>query len=502
MREGERPIKAQTYFLFLAVFASGAAVMMVEFLGTRILSPYYGTTLYVWSSLIAVTLGFLALGYFWGGRIADRHPEMSRLYLLIFLAGISVVIVSRAANWVLLATEPLGVRWGPLVAALVLFSVPTLALGMVTPLAVKLRTEALNVLGVTTGRLYALSTCGSLIGTIVTGFYLIPTFSISAIMGATAIGLILISGIWFILDREGRKKNIKFTVLLLAFLLPPFRPSLPPGEKLIAQAQSFYGPVKVVDYTKDGANQRFLFVNGATHTDIDITTGQTDFSYLQLMDQAVAYRPQATSALSIGLGGGVLDGILRSQGLAVQNLEIDPAVVDLAKKYFGFDGQVTIADGRAYLRHTDQKYGLIFTDAFTGFSIVPYLVTQEAFHEVKNALEPGGIFVMNTLGFESHLQGNDALTQAVYQTLKQVFQNVAVKSTGYGFNNIIFFASDGPLVLNKWYVTLTVTPDRQTPVLTDDINPAERLAEPNIEAWREATIGSFGSPLMFTNSAT
>ena len=173
--------------------------MVIEILGTRILAPFYGSTVFVWSSLITVTLAFLALGYFLGGRLVDKKPNINLLYWIIFISGISILLIPKYSSWVLLQTEDLGMRFGPLAAAFILFLAPLFLLAMVAPFAVKIKTQTLDHLGITAGNLYALATVGSLTGALLTGFYFIPNFSVTWIINATGLSLIAIFFIWQIL---------------------------------------------------------------------------------------------------------------------------------------------------------------------------------------------------------------------------------------------------------------------------------------------------------------
>ena len=483
----------KTYFFLLTLFVAGAVVMMVELLGVRILVPYYGSTLYVWSSLIAATLGFLALGYFIGGKLADKRPEINLLYLIIFLAGISIILIPKIDIWILLNTNFLGVKLGPLAASLILFSIPLFLLGMVAPFAVKIKTKELRVLGITAGSLYAISTSGSLAGTILTGFYLIPNYGLTLIINLTALALILISIIWFIFNPRYLRKYLKFFVLIALFFVPSYELTLPADLKLIYQGESFYGQIKVVDRQ----NLRFLLVNGATQTRYDLNKGEFDFPYLRLMEKAIKYHPEAKNSLVLGLGGGGIDKRFRALGVEVDNVEIDPKVVEVAREYFGFDGKVIIDDARSYIRRSEKNYDLVAVDVLSGYSVVHHLLTKEAFEEIKAILSEEGILTLNTLGFEKRRTSEELFEKALYKTLNEVFSYVYLKATGYGFQSIVFYASDRPLILDKWFISMEIFPDKETPILTDDYNPVETLTTFHVETFRKSTIEKFSEAILY-----
>lgn len=187
---------------------------------------------------------------------------------------------------------------------------------------------------------------------------------------------------------------------------------------------------------------------------------------------------------------------MRAAGFAVDNVELDPGVVQVVRDYFGFDGRVIIDDARSHIRRTAKRYDLVFFDVLNGFSVAPHLLTREAFAEVKAILAPKGILTVNTLGFESHLKTDDPYEKAIFRTLKAVFAHVYVKTTGYGFQNFVFYCSDEPLTLDGRFVTIEIIPDRDTPILTDDYNPVASLTVANGEAFRKSCMRSFGQVVL------
>src|SRR5688572_2780203 len=154
-------------FHYIVVFVSGAVLMSLEIVGSRVLAPYFGSSIFVWGSLISVVLAALSLGYYWGGRLADRNPSFARLLWLLLVPGILIFIlpfIYPAVNlW--LATVDFGVRMNPLIASTIYFLLPGIFLGTISPYAIRLATTALSSVGTTAGSLYALSTCGSICGT-------------------------------------------------------------------------------------------------------------------------------------------------------------------------------------------------------------------------------------------------------------------------------------------------------------------------------------------------
>jgi MFS family permease len=220
--------------LYGTVFGTGAAVMVIEILGTRVIGPVFGVSLFVWSALLAVTLGSLAVGYYAGGALVDRHPRRQILGLLVAGSGALLGLTPLLRRPVLLCSESLGARGGALLSAFLLFAPALAALGAVGPVVVRLATEDYRAAGRRVGSVYAISTAGSLIGTLVTGFELVPAFDVDRILLGTAVLLVLLGAVPLAL--RGRP------AALLALLLPGISlaapaPRLPAGIVIVERAQ-------------------------------------------------------------------------------------------------------------------------------------------------------------------------------------------------------------------------------------------------------------------------
>lgn len=181
--------------IYIVVFLCGALVMSFEILGSRVLAPNFGSSVFVWGSLISVFLAGLSLGYYAGGRIADRNPSTRKLAVIIFVPAALFLTfpfyATHVSDWIFM--KDLGIRLSPLLASLMLFFLPSVFLGMVSPYTVKLMICSLHTSGSTVGSLYALSTLGSIVGTLVTSFYLIAMAGVKMlIMGHGVVLLCLV----------------------------------------------------------------------------------------------------------------------------------------------------------------------------------------------------------------------------------------------------------------------------------------------------------------------
>ena len=206
--------------LYLTVFLTGASVMVIELLGTRMIAPFYGASLYVWSSLISVTMIALALGYFVGGRWADR-AKRTGLSLIVAFAAVLTLVIPWATRSVLLATDPMGLRAGAFVSALVLFLPSLTFLGMVGPFAIKLATSRLDGVGTSSGSIYAVSTLGSVVGTLVLGFFLFPLIGSREILAGLGVCLLVLAVALAIYEQRQSGLTVAFlpTVLLVLSLI-------------------------------------------------------------------------------------------------------------------------------------------------------------------------------------------------------------------------------------------------------------------------------------------
>ncbi|MEO6598858.1 MAG: fused MFS/spermidine synthase [Polyangiaceae bacterium] len=470
--------------------------MVIEILGTRIIGPVFGIGLFVWSALLTVTLGALAVGYYTGGIVADRVTSSRLLGGLVMGAGLLLALVRLLAHVILSCTESLGPRWGSLSSATLLFAPSLLILGMIGPVAVRQATNTLRLAGRMVGSIYAVSTAGGLLGTLALVYLLIPAFETDAILTYTA-GLLVLVGA---ASLAWRRWPIALAGLALPAIGAAAKPrELPQGITVLARSQSTYGLVEVID--DSNRSVRFLRSDHSIIGAQFVSDGSAAFSFLHVLEAVRFTRPNAKDMLQIGLGIGSLPQVLGAQGIRVDAVEIDPAVVRFAKQYFGFrsSGAVLVEDARTYLRHTQRQYDLIVHDTFTGGSTPEHLLSLEVLQRIRLLLRPKGVLVLNFIGYHQGAQAEANF--AVARTIRAVFHNVRVfldapllEESGRP-GNLLFFATDGDLVFTipeqarfenetceqiqrsflSWEV-LKHVPDGR--VITDARNPLSRLQIP------------------------
>ncbi len=408
------------------VFSAGAASLAVEICATRLLAPYFGTSTVVWANVIGLILVYLSVGYWLGGRIADRHPRPEVLGLLLVSAALAIAVLPFVAHPFLdlalhgFAALSVGVVAGSFFATLLLFSVPVSLLGMASPFALRLAIHRVEAAGRTSGRLSALATVGAIVGTFASALVLIPAIGTQRTMLVSALLVALVSiPLWM--------RAAAPAAMLIAALI-----ALPPGAVkpiagLIAEEQTQYQFVqvlrdaegKIVMRTDEGVADQSVYRPSTA-----LTGGEWD---MPLVAPPLASRP-IRRVLVIGNAGGTTARALAAEypGVSVDGVELDPAITDLARRYMGMDAiprlRVITGDGRAYLDTTGARYDLIVVDAYRQTYIPFYLATREFFQLVREHLDPGGAVALNV----ERVPGDNRLVQAVSGTLATVMPQVWV----------------------------------------------------------------------------
>ncbi len=437
-----------TALRFYAVVATtGAVIMALEIISSRVLAPSFGNSVYVWGSIISVFLAALSVGYYLGGRLADRQPRLANLGRLILAGAVCEVVLLFAGTRL---AEVFG-GWtgsspgGTLLAATVLFGPPSLFLATVSPFAVRLAARDLAHLGNTAGRLFALSTAGSLVGTLGCTFLLIPYLRLQQTLGllllATVLtGCLAVAGEW---RRELAALGLAAALAVAAVTGMVSRPARAEGVLF----------VKVTPYQtlhiRESGSQRFMLGDRTLYSAVDMETGEATLPVLRYAPAALLLKQDIESLLVLGMGGGSIGKHLRA-GLGeieVDYVDIDPAVAELAERFLGFEAgpgeRVHVDDARQFLRRSQRRWDYIFGDAYIGLSVPFHLTTTEFFAEVKRRLEPGGVFGLNLAGGLE-----DPFSRAIFHTVSESFL------TTYAFGvrgaaNVVLLAIDQKLTLPK-----------------------------------------------------
>jgi len=485
--------------LYVIVFFCGAAVMIIELVGSRVIAPYVGTSVYVWTSLIGVILGSLSLGYYVGGRFADRGATLKGLATILLFAGISTVAILYIRHIAyLVGSFDSGLQFGSLIIASILFVPSTFFFGMITPYATRIRLYDISTSGRAVGSLYALSTLGSILGTFLGGFFLISYFGnarILLVLGIISTILALIVALLHKTDHHFLNVTLfSIGLTFFGFYIPH---DLPVQGTFVAEKDTRYKRVWVYD-SKDRRTNRDTRILTDT-----IFAGQSGmfldnptellFDYQKYFDLAFHFVPDGKQALMIGAGAFTYPPhYFREKSDTIMDVvEIDPALQELTQKYFYLPDEPRLSiihqDGRIFLNQTKKTYDTIIVDAFTSFVSIPYqLTTREAVAKMYDHLEDNGTVLVNIISGIEGYRGE--FLRAEYATYRSIFPTVLIFKVNPEENdsarqNIILVALKGtlPSLINKdpYLNTMltnvykkTITKDQ--PILEDNFAPVEK----------------------------
>ena len=468
-------------FLDIIVFLSGASVMTVELLATRLVAPYLGYTLFSWTAVIAVILGALSLGYHYGGTLADRSKDLRRiLYVSVLVAGAFTIAIPLLSLLVLPLSAVLGTKYGPLLASLCLFAPPALFFGAVLPLAAKIKTKDAARIGSSVGDLYAISTIGSIIGTLLTGYVLIASLGIRSIFILTGLMLCAISLIGLLIDKSSGQKSrrnwfvvVLALIIMLACIIQSTPMSIFKADKIQLDKDSDYYRIMVLENN----GTRLLVLDSDTHSGIYLNSSDFVFRYVDVAYDIISGR-QPDSLLVIGLGGGTLPSKFAENGVKVDVVELDPAVVDVANEYFMMNGSVDVKidDGRTFLswaQRSGKRYDAVFVDVYNShYSIPPHLTTVETARSIGSLLNDDGIVVVNVISTVD--RERPGMLGAIVSTYREVFRHVYALPLGDNsskIQNVIMVASDSEL---NEYANYSAEGIAGT-ILTDDYSPVDNI---------------------------
>lgn len=448
--------------LLLVVFITGAAVLVVEVLALRILSPYYGNTIFSASSVISVILAALSLGYYYGGKLADKYPSLKIFFGIIFVSGFWVFLLQVFILFALPnIAHKLSLIYGPLITAIIMFFIPSWLWGMLSPYVIKLQ-QVLSPqqgIGTISGKVFFWSTLGSILGSLATGFVFIPNFSVNNII--MSVGAVLMLMGFVVLMFLRLKKKILISIILLIILNLIFVFSFVLGVEqnpnLIYKKDGVYQEITVIDSQYQDRPVRLLYQDNIVSSGMYKDSDELLFDYSRYYEVYKIFKPEIKNFMLIGTAAYTIP---KEIGRALPEAEMDlvdiePGLLDIAVKYFDFQKTDKvhdyIDDGRRFLYTSQKKYDYIFGDAYSSlYSIPSHLTTLEFFETVRDKLSEGGIFVANFIG---SLEDNEkSLTLSQIKTFQRVFPNsyfIAVDDpNSLDIQNIMFIAYNSDQIID------------------------------------------------------
>jgi spermidine synthase len=418
--------------LQIIVFTSGAVVMIYEIVGSRVLAPHIGNSVYVWTGLISVILASLSLGYVAGGKKADKGTSYRYLSRLLFSSCLIIFLTNLVKDNVIETVLTLSgdVRIVTMVAATVLFAPASILLGVVTPYATRLKMTDLESSGSTVGNLNAMSTAGSILGTILAGYYLFSWLRTSAILNALAILLLILSRL---IGEPPAKRNKILLGIFLYFLI--IVQAFQMNELSLGRLDmdSAYQRIIIQEgYMEDPRTTlRVLRLPREVHSAVYLDSPELVFGYHRFSELAFHFNPEIKNVLALGGGGFTYPNYLAKNhnSIAIDVVEIDPELVEVAKNYFFLEDHsnlnIFFEDARSYMNRNDKEYDAIFIDVFSGGGEIPFQVaTKEMLERLDASLSADGVVLVNIVaaveGEKSHL------LSAMYTTYAAIFPEVHI----------------------------------------------------------------------------
>ncbi|MBL7930924.1 MAG: fused MFS/spermidine synthase [Bacteroidia bacterium] len=504
--------------LYLVSFIEGGVVMVTEIAGAKMLTPYFGASLYSWASTLSITLLALMSGYYYGGYATTKpwYNSADKILWVFLISGLSVAIMPMLGSFIMLKTIAFSFFTGLIVSQLLFLFIPIFLMGMISPMIIFQVTKKAELSGRSAGNIYAISTSGGILFTMCFGFLIIPGYGISLPVRVLGIAVTALAFILLIRNKMIRNKiTVAFILLVLAILsLNHYKPrDFPPGSKmrLVDYSEGLLGELRVVDQLTqkpDGGfvNVRKLRVNNIQQNYVftDVPS-QSLLFYVNFAKQLFRFIPKKENVLLIGLGAGSLYGVLNKEHSKIETVEIDQRIYDFGIKYFGMPDHSNhhITDGRYFINTTKKKYDLIIIDVIIGESVPGQLLTLESLKKCGELLNPGGSLLIESGGLENFSE--NAFIPSVYKTLQSAGFLVKMYNPlrKPNFGDIVFLASKAPLIsdstliaddvlikggpLSEFSMSLQSFNTKSSRVLTDDLNYVDVMLKDHYFRVRQST---------------
>ncbi|MEK7311109.1 MAG: fused MFS/spermidine synthase [Chloroflexota bacterium] len=481
--------------LILSVFISGMTTLAVELAASRLLGNVFGTSNLVWANIIGLILLYLTAGYFIGGRWADRSPNERTFYQLLCWAAFTVGLIPAVSRPILLwaaqgvATFNAPVAGGSFIATLLLFVVPITLLGCVSPFAIRLSAQNVSGVGSSAGRIYAISTLGSLIGTFLPVLVLIPSVGTARtyLFFAGILLAVALAGLWRA-DRKRARMYLWMPVVLMVLAAFVGRGQIKPppaGWELKYETESAYNFIQVIEQPADGT--RYLLLNEgqglhSVYNPNTLATGGTwDYFLVGPFFNAPPFTPSDVKSLGlVGLAAGTIAKQYTAVfgPIPIDGIEIDPVIVQAGRDYFDMNEpnlNIIVEDGRWALAHSPNTYNVIGVDAYRLPYIPPQLTTVEFFSEARAHLTEKGALVINV----GRTPNDRRLIEAMAATLHAVFPSVHVMDVPETFNSIVV-ATVQPTSSENLFANILALPPDAHPILRQALQRGAETLQPTV----------------------
>ena len=437
-------------YLYLGVFFSGMTSLAVELSASRLLGNYFGSSNLVWASIIGLVLIYLTIGYTLGGKLADKYPQIERFFGILAWAALLIGIIPLVSRPILRFSSQafdfmqLGPLFGSFIAVLILFSAPVILLGMASPLAIRLAMEDKASSGSLSGRIYAISTLGSFIGTFLPVLWLIPAIGTyrTFVTLSTSLLAIALLGLWKTSSLKTALKYLWMPILLVLLSIIGLSGLDKTAQGLIYETESAYNYIQVLEIE----GMRYLRLNEGQGIHSEYKAGVTNYhGPWEYVLAAPFIKPDACdlntvkriTMVGLAAGTSAKEAIAVFPQAVVDGFEIDSKVAEVGKLFFAMQDpklNVVLEDGRWGLAKSKNRYDVVSIDAFRPPYIPWHLTTREFFQEVRGKLTADGVLVLNIVRVGDDRQ----LVNSLVMTLKQVFPSVMITDIPGNFNSIVF----------------------------------------------------------------
>jgi spermidine synthase len=423
--------KKLSVFLLLTAFIEGAAVMAIEILGAKLIAPFYGASLYVWSATLAITLSALAVGYFLGAIISDKFEEINILFYILMVAGLMTGLMNKIAFWIMSETINLDIKTGSVLSLLFFIFIPLMLLGTSSPIIINQLSKINGKAGKNAGLVYAISTVGGVISTFSVGFYFISNYGVKMSCIFTALLLVLAPILFFIFIKKKSSALVTFAIIgciILSNSSVLFKPivSYSKDVNLLYRNDGLLGTLCVYDI---GNDKRMLTVNNTSQTAYHIPTQKGLWEYVHRIATYSSLKPKGSKTLICGLGGGVLVNEFKNLDFDVDVCDFDSRMEFVAKKYFHLADKcnIYIDDARHFIKKSKKKYDIVVLDLSFGENVPSNVFTQECFKEIKALLNEDGFVFLHYVNEGGNK--NNPVVDAIGNTLISADFNVNLLNT-------------------------------------------------------------------------
>lgn len=420
-------------------FIEGGVVMVAELAGAKLLTPFFGASLYSWASTLSITLLALMSGYYYGGYVTTKpkFATVEKILWVFILSGLAVFLMPTLGHFIMHKTISFSFFTGLIVSQLCFLFIPIFLMGMISPMIIFQITKKAEESGRSAGNIYAISTSGGILFTLLFGFFIIPYYGISLpvrVLGiaVAAVGLLLLTKEKINLGKKHLSLIVIFIVVSIAFSQAKSKTSGHVAMNVVMSSEGLMGQLKVVDQMSYPPNGKPMYVrrlminNIAQNAVLKERPTQSLLYYVNFTKQLIQFLPSKESALLIGLGAGSLYKILSDNYTRVETVEIDKRMYEMGVSYFGMAEHTTntVTDGRYYINVATKKYDLIVLDAIIGENVPAQLTTFESFQRLYSLLNDNGALIIENGGLTCF--SDNSFVPSILKTLQAAGFKVAL----------------------------------------------------------------------------